>query len=65
MFAKIGDTVEIINDVYEDGVEKVACKGELGLIRRITENGHAIVEFEIGRVVTLHPICFKVNSRHV
>ncbi len=65
MFIEIGDRVEIIDDIYEEGIEKVAFRGEYGIIRAITEDGNALVEFDIGRVVKLHPVCFKIDSHNV
>lgn len=58
----IGQQVLIIADIYEDGIEQVACKGEVGIIRAFSTDGRALVEFQIGRVVALHPSCFSEHK---
>lgn len=54
----VGDSVKVLDDIYEDGIELVAIRHEHGVIRAITDTGMALIEFEIGRVVEMHPRCF-------
>ncbi|QSO49358.1 hypothetical protein [Alicyclobacillus mengziensis] len=55
----VGDIVRILDDLYEDGIELVAVRDEHGVVRAVTNSGLALVEFEIGRVVEMHPRCFE------
>lgn len=54
----VGDSVRILDDIYEDGIELVAIRDEHGVVRAMTDTGMALIEFEIGRVVEMHPRCF-------
>lgn len=56
----MGKRVRVLDDLYEDGIEVVVWKGEVGLVRSLSGAEFVLVEFELGRVLSLHERCVEI-----